>query len=105
MCHVRAQEDKERAQRASQRVAAVKALRSEMGERAGAAREARAAAVRGVEKAHARLAREANKAADDMRARRMEALKVRASSARSRYTPTYSRPQRMSTRASYAGCC
>ena len=33
--------------------------------------------MRGVEKAHARLAREANKAADDMRARRMEALKVR----------------------------
>lgn len=32
--------------------------------------------MRGVEKAHARLAREANKAADDMRARRMEALKV-----------------------------
>lgn len=36
--------------------------------------------VRGVEKAHARLAREANKAADDMRARRMEALKVRITS-------------------------
>lgn len=37
---------------------------------------AQCAQVRGVEKAHARLAREANKAADDMRARRMEALKV-----------------------------
>ena len=29
-----------------------------------------------MEKAHARLGREANKAADDMRTRRMEALKV-----------------------------
>jgi hypothetical protein len=39
------------------------------------------AQVRGVEKAHARLGREANKAADDMRTRRMEALKARAPAA------------------------
>lgn len=69
-------EEKVRSQRAAQRISTVKALRSEMSERAGAARENRAAEVRGMEKAHARLAREANKAADDMRARRMEALKA-----------------------------
>ena len=47
---------------------------------------ARHTQVRGVEKAHARLGREANKAADDMRTRRMEALKVGGASAAERAT-------------------
>ncbi len=56
---------------------AIKAWRGEAGERGAAARELRAARNRGVQRAHERLAREAHRARDDDRTRRMEALKVR----------------------------
>jgi len=57
-------------------VAAIKTLQAEMRDRATLLRELRTTSNRGVERAHARLAREHSKANQDARARRMDALKV-----------------------------
>ena len=76
--HVHVQDERLRAQRAAERVAAAKALHNEINLRATLLRELRTTSNRGVERAHARLAREHSKANQDMRARRMDALKVGA---------------------------
>ena len=70
------QEEKARAERATERVRAIKAWRGEAAERASGARDLRVARNRGVVRAHERLLREASRARDDDRTRRMEALKV-----------------------------
>ncbi len=76
MCWLYAQDERLRAQRAAERVAAAKALHNEINLRATLLRELRTTSNRGVERAHARLAREHSKANQDARARRMDALKV-----------------------------
>ena len=59
------QDERLRAQKAAERVAAVKALQAEMRDRATLLRELRTTSNRGVERAHTRLAREHSKANQD----------------------------------------
>ncbi len=76
------QDERLRAQKAAERVAAIKTLQAEMRDRATLLRELRTTSNRGVERAHTRLAREHSKANQDARARRMDALKVPVCSVR-----------------------
>lgn len=71
------QEERARGERAAERVRAVKQWRADLAERQSSARELRVARNRFVLRAHERLLRDANRAKDDDRARRMDALKVR----------------------------
>ena len=70
------QEERIRGEKAAERVRAVKQWRADLAERQSAARELRVARNRFVLRAHERLMRDANRAKDDDRARRMDALKV-----------------------------
>ena len=70
------QEDAARREALTERVKALKAGRSAMGDKGNASREARVARNRGVLRAHERLARLQSKARGDDRAQRLEALKV-----------------------------
>ena len=54
----------------------IKAFRSNLQERGNYSRESRLARNRAVSKTHERLARDAHKAKDDDKGRRMDALKV-----------------------------
>lgn len=70
------QEEKSQADRAGERIRAIKVWRGEAAERASASREMRVARNRHVLRAHERLLREKNRLKEDDRTRRMEALKV-----------------------------
>ena len=70
------QEEKGRADKAAERIRAIKVWRGEAAERASGAREMRVARNRYVLRAHERLLRDMNRLKEDDRTRRMEALKV-----------------------------
>jgi SWI/SNF-related matrix-associated actin-dependent regulator of chromatin subfamily A protein 2/4 len=75
-CCAARQEERGRAERAAERIRAIKNWRSEATERQNVARDLRVARNRFVSRAHERLLREMNRQKDDDRTRRMEALKV-----------------------------
>jgi hypothetical protein len=62
---------------AAERTRMIKTWRTDQQDRAMMTRELRIARNRSISRAHDRLAREHNKAKDDDRTKRMEALKVR----------------------------
>ncbi len=70
------QEEKGRADKAAERIRAIKVWRGEAADRASSAREMRVARNRYVLRAHERLLRDMNRLKEDDRTRRMEALKV-----------------------------
>ncbi|BDA42833.1 ATP-dependent helicase BRM [Coccomyxa sp. Obi] len=69
-------EEKGRADKAAERIRAIKVWRGEAAERASSAREMRVARNRYVMRAHERLLRDMNRLKEDDRTRRMEALKA-----------------------------
>ncbi|KAK9816457.1 hypothetical protein WJX72_000543 [[Myrmecia] bisecta] len=70
------QEEKVKADRAGERVRAIKAWRSAQSDASNTQRDLRVARNRAVARAHERMSREHHKQKDDDRARRMEALKA-----------------------------
>lgn len=74
------QDERKKADMASERSRMIKLFRSTLQERGNYSRESRLARNRAVSKTHERLARDAHKAKDDDKGRRMDALKVSQSS-------------------------
>ena len=71
------QEERKKADIAAERSKMIKLFRTTLQERSNYSRESRLARNRAVSKTHERLARDAHKARDDDKGRRMDALKVR----------------------------
>ena len=70
------QEERKKADLAGERSRMIKLFRGTLQEHSNYSRESRLARNRAVSKTHERLARDAHKAKDDDKARRMDALKV-----------------------------
>ncbi len=75
---------------AGERSRMIKLFRSTLQERSNYSRESRLARNRAVSKTHERLARDAHKAKDDDKGRRMDALKVSPVSLYASVCPRYS---------------
>ena len=93
------QEERKKADTASERSRMIKLFRSTLQERSNYSRESRLARNRQVSKIHERLARDAHKAKDEDKGRRMDALKVSAASR------THSEPKAHPNCAPYSSVC